>query len=65
MRTYDKCKKKGYVKRSHAKKTLKELKKKGRKEKAIYFCDACDCFHLTSMNKKHSRIYQKFVANRN
>lgn len=61
---YDKCKKKGYPSRKIAKQCMVTLKSKGRVAlQDTYFCDICECWHLTSMNKKQSRNLTKRKTN--
>jgi len=57
------CKKKKYKDKISAMFALAKCKnnKKGkRQETRIYYCEECNCWHLTKINKYDGRQYQKF-----
>lgn len=52
------CKKKIYRDKKEARKARKRLNRNKvtkRKITNIYYCSECDSYHLTSMDKEHSR----------
>lgn len=67
---YQRCGKIQFVTRADAKKFMKRENSR-RNEilfRAVYFCDSCKAFHLTSMEKKRSRAitrHQRKYGKRN
>ena len=59
--TYDKCKKITFRSRKEAKTELKKINRnmKNDKLKVVYYCNICQAWHHTSMNKKQSRNLTK------
>jgi hypothetical protein len=55
------CHKQIYASRHDAKKSMamlnRKFKNRGKKDKLndVYFCDECQAWHITSMNKEQSR----------
>jgi hypothetical protein len=50
------CGKRTYEKRKHAKRAMKAMNRKhGHTLENIYFCDRCNGYHLTTMDKADSR----------
>lgn len=61
MNDTDKCFKKCYQTNREAKKYLKLMNttKPHLGLTATYFCSQCQCYHVTSMNKKRSRNFTR------
>jgi hypothetical protein len=50
------CGKATYLTRKEAKKALKKMNRERHWDlENVYFCDTCQCYHTTSMDKKQSR----------
>lgn len=53
------CKKIGFADRKVARKIKRLLQLKHHKTFTIYYCDLCQAYHFTSMDKQKSRQMQK------
>ena len=54
------CKKKTYSSRKKAKKARRQMRlQKGWKMTNIYYCEECQGYHMTSMDKRKSRAISR------